>query len=298
MAIKRLLLFFFVLFVVSGCTSTNSITDPLMSGLLLSEPEMVSTRAQLSIVHYTDSLYRVEFTDAERAEVLFQRGVAYDSLGLISLARRDYAEALSINPALAEAYNSLGVLYIQAGMHMLAYEAFDSTLEINPQYDFALLNRGIALYYGGRASLAVKDTSAYLQLDPSDPFRLLWHYIVYAKNNSEEQAMDMLSKARVALASDNWASSLVDYYLGNIDEGGVISALLNGVTSQSQLNYRLCEAYFYLGKYNVNKGNSIKAANYFKLSLGTNVYEYVEHKYARLELDKVRKARISEIQAQ
>jgi lipoprotein NlpI len=283
---------------VVGCTSTNKINDPLMSGLLLSEPEMVSTKAQLSIAHYTDSLYTVQLNELERAEVLFQRGIAFDSVGFISLARRDYAAALVLNPLLADAHNSLGVLYIQAGMHMMAYEAFDSALEINPNYYFAILNRGIALYYGGRAGLAVNDTGVYLEKDPSDPFRLLWHYIVYRENTNDADARAMLSKARVLLTDDNWANSLVDLYLGNITEGGLIAALLSDVTSQSQLNYRLCEAYFYLGKYNAYLGNNTKAENYFKLSLSTNVYEYDEHKYARIELANVRRARRDKMQIQ
>lgn len=281
-----------------GCASTKTINDPLSTGLLLAEPEMLSTRAQLSVSHYTSSLYQLELTKQERAELLFQRGIAFDSLGLVSLARKDYAEALTLKPAFADAHNSLGVLFIQAGMHMLAYEAFDSTLEINPSYDFALLNRGVALYYGGRADLGEQDTAQYLQLAPEDPFRLLWHYIVSRGNNSQERSQNMLREARVKLSDDNWAITLVDYYLGVTSESAVVANLIKDVTSQSQLNHRLCEAYFYLGKYSALKGNYIKAENYFKLALSTNVYEYVEHKYARIELSNLRQTRLDEMQAQ
>lgn len=294
--IRHLVLVVFVL-IASGCASSKRTSDPLMNGLLLSEPEMVSTKAQISVAHYTDSLYRVKFTEKERAEILFQRGIAYDAMGLISLARMDYVEALKLNPALADAHNSIGVLYIQAGMYMLAYESFDSTLEINEEYDFALLNRAIALYYGGRTQLALSDTLDYLQKDSSDPFRLLWHYIVYSQNSDQESALKMLREARLSLSDDNWATSLVDFYLGNVPENAVIARLLRDVNSQTELNYRLCEAYFYLGKHSAFKGNNTKAENYFKLSLGTNVYEYIEHKYSRIELANVRRERQREIQA-
>lgn len=296
--LKRLCLLAMIMFMLSGCSAMNRSSDPLMSGLLLTEPELVSVKAQLSIAHYTDTLYRVQFTDNERAEVLFQRGIAFDSMGLTTLAQRDYTDALSLNPALADAHNSLGVLYIQAGSHMQAYEAFDATLEINPEYDFALLNRGIALYYGGRSQLGSSDTSTYLQRDPSDPFRLLWHYIVYRQSTNSQDAKAMLEDARILLNNENWATSIIDFYLGNINEGAVIAALIDDVTSQTQLNYRLCEAYFYLGKYSAMLGNNTKAENYFKLSLATNVYEYVEHKYARIELDNARRARRENMQAQ
>lgn len=295
--IRKVFLVVLVLLTAS-CASRDHSADPLMSGLFLAEPEMVSTKAQISVAHYTNSLYRVKLTEKERAEVLFQRGIAYDAMGLISLARMDYVEALKLDPALADAHNSIGVLYIQAGMYMLAYESFDSTLEINPNYDFALLNRAIALYYGGRNQLAVNDTYNYLQKDPTDPFRLLWHYIVTSENTDNVKALEMLGKARVSLSDDNWATTLVDFYLGNVSESAVIGSLLRDVNSQTQLNYRLCEAYFYLGKHSAAMGNNTKAENYFKLSLGTNVYEYVEHKYSRIELVNVRRARREAIQIQ
>lgn len=263
-----------------------------MSGLLLAESEPVSPRAQILIARYTDALYRAQLNQEERAEFLFQRGIAYDAIGLSSLARMDYAESIKLNPVLAEAHNSVGVHYIQAGMFMLAYEAFDASLEINPDYYNALLNRGIALYYGGRSELAQKDTQTFLSKDTSDPIRAIWHYIVQYKVDPA-LATSSLSKTRTQLSEENWATSIVDFYLGEIPESQVIAALLLDVNSQTQLNNRLCEAYFYLGKYHAWQGNSGKAENYFKLSLSTNVYEYVEHKYARIELSNLRQQRFS-----
>jgi lipoprotein NlpI len=108
----------------------------------------------------------------------------------------------------------------------------------------------------------------------------------------------VLREGRVLLSKSDWATVLVDYYLGSVSESAVVAALVSDVSSQSQLNHRLCEAYFYLGKLNAQKGNIIKAENYFKLALSTNVFEYVEHKYARIELTKLRQARIDKIQAQ
>ncbi len=287
----------------SACATTKTTDDPLISGLLLSEPEPISTRVQVAIAHYTNNLYHTKLSETERAEILYKRGIAFDSAGLSSLARMDYFEAIKLNPMLAEAHNSIGVHYIQAGMYVLAYEAFDATLEINPSYDFALLNRGIALYYGGREQLASTDTYAYFQKDVSDPIRLLWYYLAKRSiandsmasedeiNNQSKNLTDMLIQARKQLDEDNWVSSIVDFYLGRISESAVLARLLTDVESQGELNNRLCEAYFYLGKFYANNGNSAIAENYFKLSLSTNVYEFVEHKYARIELTNIRRDR-------
>lgn len=280
--------------VLCACVSSQKNNSSMMSGLLLSEPEEVNARSQLAIAHYTNTLFQVKMTKLERAEILFQRGIAYDSMGLSSLARMDYSEALKLNPSLAEAYNSIGVHYIQAGLYTRAYEAFDSTLEIEPSYEYALLNRGIALYYGGREQLASQDTLVYLTKDESDPIRWLWHYIAVASIDDEAlkaQSVSKLVEAREHLSNDNWATSIADYYLGNITETDVIARLVSDVSNSSELNYRLCEAYFYLGKNHARNGNFNKAENYFKLSLSTNVYEYVEHKYARIELSNLRQSR-------
>lgn len=279
----------------SGCATQSKNSDSFMSGLLLAEPEPISARSQILIAQYTHTLYQAKLSSKERAEFLFQRGIAYDSIGLSSLARMDYAEAIKLNPTLAEAYNSVGVHFIQAGMFMRAYESFDSSLEINPAYENAILNRGIALYYGGRSELASQDTFAFLAKDKSDPYRVLWHYIIQAKLDPVAALRD-LTGARSSLDESNWASAIVDFYLGKIHESQVIAYLLLDVQSQTQLNNRLCEVYFYLGKFHAAQGNITKAENYFKLALSTNVYEYVEHKYARIELNNLRRERRAQIQ--
>lgn len=272
-----------------ACASSQK-SDPFMSGLLLAESEPLSPRIQISIAQYNEWLYKAELTNNERSELLFQRGLAYDAIGLSSLARRDFAESIKLNPILAAAHNSVGVHYIQAGMFMLAYESFDASLEINPNYFNAILNRGIALYYGGRSELAVKDTQTFLDKDKSDPIRAIWHYIAQRDNN-ETMALETLALNRQALDESQWTASVVDFYLGLVPESTVIASLLSDVKSQTQLNHRLCEAYFYLGKFYAWQGHLGKAENYFKLSLSTNIYEYIEHKYSRIELANLRRER-------
>lgn len=289
--IVSLRLFFLIIAaaVTSGCASSSVSSVPSVNSLLLAEPEPTSQRSQMVIARYTHILYEAPLNDEERAELLFQRGITYDSMGLSSLAQLDYTEALRLKPDMAEAYNSVGVHYTQQGQFIQAYEAFDATLEINPDYDFAILNRGIALYYGGRSDLATADISVFLEKDKSDPIRVLWQFIA-ARQVDEIAAFAELTENRAKLNEQQWATSIVDFYLGKINEAAVVAALISDVQSQGQLNNRLCEAYFYLGKYHAAMGNDTTAANYFKLSLSTNVHEYVEHKYARIELANIRAA--------
>jgi lipoprotein NlpI len=275
---------------LSACaTQTNKAYGP-MGNLLLAEPEPVNTRSQMAIARYNHILAQAPLKEDERAELLFQRGMLYDSVGLSGLARYDFVQALQLKPDMAEAHNSIGIHHIQQMDFIQAYESFDSTLDINPDYDFAILNRGIALYYGGRSELAIDDLNRFYEKDKNDPYRVLWSFIV-EQDIDRNVALVNLAEYRKELANDNWATSIVDFYLGKVDETAVIADLVDDVTSQKQLNDRLCEAYFYLGKYHSDLGNEVTAANYFKLSLSTNVFEYVEHRFSRVELLRLRERR-------
>lgn len=288
MYIRFKLVLIFSVILATGCSSVNySRTASEMGNLLLAEPSPPSVRSQMAIARYNQILAQAPLKNDERAELLFQRGTYYDSLGLPGLALHDFRMAIQLKPDMAEAYNSLGIHYTQQKDFIQAYESFDSTLDINPDYDFAYLNRGIALYYGGRPELAVRDFGAFLSKDEADPYRVLWAY--FAENDrNKAQALLEMSKARKSLDEQNWATILVDLFLGTVSETKLLNSLVLGVSSKQQLTSRLCEAYFYLGKYHSALGNKGIASNYFKLALSTNVYEYVEHRYARMELNLLR----------
>lgn len=287
---NRLSLIFFSIaaFSMGGCASAPvQQTKSEMGNLLLAEPAPASPRSQMAIARYNQILTSAALPDNDKAELYFQRGMLYDSVGLPGLAQFDYSQAISLKPDMAEAYNSMGIHFIQQMEFIQAYEAFDSTLDIDPGYDFAFLNRGIALYYGGRADLAVNDLETFQQKDDADPFRALWTYFAKREVNAADALM-YLQQIRPALNRNHWASVLVDFFLGTVSENDVLNSLVDGVSSQKDLTERLCEAYFYLGKYHGALGNKGRAANYFKLALSTNVYDYVEHRYARLELTRLR----------
>jgi lipoprotein NlpI len=272
---------------LSGCAQVPNTYTPQMGNLLLAEPAPINPRAQLAIARYNYILAEASLEDTEKADLFYQRGMLYDSVGLSGLAQFDYTQALNLKPNMAEAYNSMGIHYTQQLEFVQAYEAFDSSLDINPDYDFAFLNRGIALYYGGRPDLALSDLDTFMQRDIDDPYRVLWRYIVH-RETEPDTALANLKEIRTQLSKSRWATSLVDFYLGDITEKELLRSLIEGVKSQKELTDRLCEAYFYLGKYHGVRGNRGIASNYFKLALSTNVYEYVEHRYARLELNRLR----------
>ena len=269
-----------------GCASFSGAqqSSTAMDKLIIAEPLAVNYKDEVAIARLTEVIQRAKITDEQRAELLFDRGVRYDNVGLTSLARLDFNRTLQLKPDMADAYNLLGIHFTQAQEFTQAYDAFDSVLDIKPDHKYAHFNRAIALYYGGRPSLAIDDFNTFKLQQHADPYRLLWLYFAqYDVDKVKAQAL--LKEGEGYIADNVWAKRIIRLYLGEISITEFTQQLPQGIKTQHALTERLCEAYFYLGKLSVLKEQDAIAANYFKLALSTNVYEFVEHRYARLELN-------------
>ncbi|WP_100640937.1 lipoprotein NlpI [Alteromonas facilis] len=275
-----------ILLLLGGCAQVPQERTAQMGNLLLVEPIPANPRTQLAIARFNYILNQADIAEQERAELLYQRGMLYDSIGLTSLAQFDYSQVLQLQPTMAEAYNSIGIHYTQQQEFIQAYEAFDSSIDLKPEYEYAFLNRGIALYYGGEPRLAVDDLTRFRDNDASDPYRAIWLYIAQ-REVDPVAAKQALREIRPQLNPEMWANYIVDFYLEDIDESTLLGLLIENISNRTELNNRVCEAYFYIGKYHSALGHRGKASNYFKLALSTNVYEFVEHRYARLELERL-----------
>lgn len=269
---------------LTGCISTQS--GGSEQGKVMVEPVMPDYKLEITLAKLNEILSSAELTDAQRARFHYDRGVIYDSVGLRILSRIDFHQALKMQPNLADAYNFIGIYYTQEGEFESAYEAFDAVLELSPDYDYAFLNRGIALYYGERNELAASDMESFYSLDPQDGYRALWLYVTESANNLE-QAKANLAENSLRLNPNTWSSVLVDFYLGKKSRDEVFAAAKEGLSHPNEYAERLCEAYFYIAKIAQQKGQNIDAANYFRLALATNIYDFVEHRYARIELAKI-----------
>ncbi|CCQ12524.1 Lipoprotein nlpI precursor [Pseudoalteromonas luteoviolacea B = ATCC 29581] len=287
MKLNRLLFAIGLLTIMTGCQSTISPQAQPVLNVPFGVPLPADYRNEIAIARFSEILSRAELPADQQAQLLYDRGVLYDSLGLTTLARIDFNRAVKMKPDLAEVYNFLGIHNTLLQQYEQAYEMFDAVIELNEQHDFAYLNRGIALYYGERPDLAQKDFSTFLSHSPNDPYRALWLYLAQSLLNDSD-AIATLRANRANLDDTNWGSQIVDLYLGNLKEGDFLANIQEGVDSQQMYAERLCEAYFYLAKLYQARGEQGVAIDFFKLAIATNVYEFVEHKYARLELDIMR----------
>lgn len=269
---------------VAGCAQRPA---SHIDAWMIPEPLATPYRNELAIARLSEILQRAELTDEQTAKLFFDRGIMFDSVGLRSLARLDFMRAVRLQPDMPQVYNLLGIHYTLSGNFAEAYEAFDSVLELAPDYDFAYLNRAIAFYYAGRFDLAETDFEQFYQLRPQDPFRVLWRYIGFSVQ-APDDALSQLQQQLSQLDTTDWATNLVRFYAGTISETQLIQSVLVSLSSERQLAERLCETYFYLAKWHQARGNTNQALIYFQQVLATNVFEFVEHRYARLEIARLR----------
>ncbi|MBD2809829.1 lipoprotein NlpI [Xenorhabdus sp. Vera] len=266
------------IFLLMGCSSTG-----WRKNEVIAIPLQPTLQQEVILARMEQILASRSLTEDEYAQLLYERGVLYDSLGLRALAQNDFSVALSIRPDIPEIFNYLGIYFTQAGNFDSAYEAFDSVLELDPTYNYARMNRGIALYYGGRYRLAQDDLQAFYQDDPNDPFRSLWLYLVEAKIDPKV-AMTNLSNCFDKANRGLWGWNIVEFYLGKISEKTLMERLQQNSADNTSLAEHLSETDFYLGKYYLSLGDEDSAAALFKLTVANNVHNFVEHRYALLEL--------------
>jgi lipoprotein NlpI len=241
--------FFKIAFVVAisvmqGCASNQGdSSSQVMNQLIIAEPLAVNYKSEIALARLTEVIHRAEITDIQRAELYYDRGVIYDSVGLRSLARLDFNRALRLKPDFVDAYNFLGIHYTQMQEFNQAYEAFDSALDLSPKHQYAYLNRGIALYYGGRPELSIEDFTAFHQENKSDPYRILWLYL--AEYEQDKVSANLALEGYSSLVADNvWAKKIIQLYLGEISHQAFVGQLTLGVSSSKALSERLCESYF------------------------------------------------------
>ncbi|RUO34540.1 lipoprotein NlpI [Aliidiomarina soli] len=253
---------------------------------ILVEPLMPSPQRQLEIAQITQLLQEQDLNNEQRAVLLYRRGALYDALGMTTLARVDFNQLLEYRPGMADAYNYIGIHATQGGDYESAFEAFDSVIELDPDHPYVLLNRGIAAYYAGQYELAQVDFADHHYQGQGDAYRVLWLFFADRALN-EEHAYQLLEQRKAKL-DESWETNLVRLFTGEINAQQLMASTLHDVEDQIVLIERLTEAYFYLGKFEQLNNQNDDAANYFKLALATNLYEFVEHRYAHLELDKLR----------
>lgn len=112
-------------------------------------------------------------TPAHRTEAYALRGMALVRLGQLDKARADFAEAIKIDGANAEALNGNGAAFAVEGQFPQAGPEFMKAIRANQYLTEAWTNLGALLLLGGKWADAEQVAAATVQRDPASPEALL-----------------------------------------------------------------------------------------------------------------------------
>ncbi len=106
--------------------------------------------------------------DPELAEAFNNLGLACSELGKQNEAIEAFKKAIELSPDMSEAFSNLGLLYHNSGDYLKAVEYFRESIGKDVNFSVAYSNLGNSFYALGKFSEAVKSWRKSLELDPAN----------------------------------------------------------------------------------------------------------------------------------
>ena len=233
--------------------------------------------------------------DPEYAEAYSNRGLVKRIKGDLDGAVADYSRAIEINPNYAVAYINRGNAKNEKGDLDGAVADYSRAIEIAPDYAMAYSNRGDVFQAKGQFDRAVADFNKEVELNTKDEYACLRLLIAtWLAKGDTGGATATLRKHIDANSSDDWVRTISKYYVGidNLNEQAVLAEARKGKDGK-EVKERLCEAYYYLGVKRLVAGNRKGAAEYFTLSIETNVKSFREYNASKAMLALMKEGKIA-----
>ncbi|MBI2137554.1 tetratricopeptide repeat protein [Candidatus Woesearchaeota archaeon] len=143
-----------------------------------------SGRLEEAVKDYTQAIS----INPRLAEAYSNRGGVKQAQGRLEEAVKDYTQAISINPRLAEAYSNRGTAKQAQGRLEEAIEDYTQAISINPRLAEAYSNRGIVKKASGRLEEAIEDYTQAISINPR-------HANAYYNRGTTKQALGRLEEA-------------------------------------------------------------------------------------------------------
>ena len=144
----------------------------------------------------------------------------------------------------------------------------------------AFNNRGLAYAAKQDYDRAIADYNEAIRLNPKFPYSVLWLYLARTRSGADTAAAELDANAK-KLKQPDWPYPVVELFLGRRTPKSTLVA-------PTKPNDR-CEAQFYVGEWQLLRGDRPKALAALKAAVGTCPKSNVEYDFARAELKRLRR---------
>ncbi len=191
-------------------------------------------------------------------------GLAYEGMGRMEEAKREYMEAIRIDPSYAEAHNNLGLIYEAEGRIEDAMREFKKAVELKPRLAEAHNNLGNIYLNLGRIDDALREYMETIRLKPhfAEAYNNLG--LVYERLGLPERAMEEYRKALVYKPD----YIIARYHLANVyTRLGLLDRAMEEYRAVIRAKPDLAEAYNNLGVVYARKGLMDYAIENFTIAI-------------------------------
>ncbi|MDX2204326.1 MAG: tetratricopeptide repeat protein [Hyphomicrobiaceae bacterium] len=196
-------------------------------------------RYELAVADYTRALQ----LSPRDAQSHFGRGLSLHALGDATRALENYAKAAALRPGWSEPYRMRGHALMAQGRYPQAAVDFRRGLDEDPKDVANLVGLGYARLYMGELPVAADNFVRALRLS-NDMRAMLFLYIVRARQGIDGRAE--LERHANRVPRKAWPNPVLQLYLGAREPQSVLA--------EARGEQQECEAHFYVGQWQLLKG--------------------------------------------
>lgn len=209
------------------------------------------------------------------------RRLSNDLAGAIA----DATEAIRLRPDEAGAYLLRGQMEGMRGNLAVALADLDQSIALDPQNPASFMARGLVRDLSGDFSGALEDHEKSMTAQtPHTAYTGFWSALLRQRLHSAAKAQDLA--AGLDETSDEWTKTIARFLGGSCDEPALLAAAATG--QDNVTTKRRCEAFYYAGMLRLlAKNDPIGACELFEKCVATNVTDFSEYRFAKVELARL-----------
>lgn len=218
-----------------------------------------------------------------RAQMLVERAVQLDHLGMSDAALAVLIQALKLDANQAETHEALAVNALMRRSDAQAREHAERALQLAPNSIAPRYTRAWANFFAGELQPAREELKDILQsgTEVERSYGSIWLYLVSRRLGDEGGAQSVPLPAG---GQPPWPYAVLQLMQGKLDLDAALAFAREDVRARRG---RECELYFYAGQKALLDHDLDRARSYLRKSIDTGVVEFNEHAMAKRELERI-----------